>query len=203
MAYLFDLDGTLIDSEDAHKSAEAETFRTLGYDFSEADLFPFTGVPYKTMLATIAPSLTLEAFWAAHKPRLLGLIGTRIVPFPDVDECLRGISGNPAMIVTSSPRWYVEGVLDAFPVLRTTFKTYVCADDITNGKPHPEPFQKAASSLETPAQHCIAIEDSPNGIASAKAAGCYTIAVQRDKRLNLSAADKIVTSLRNLSDAIP
>ena len=115
MAYLFDLDGTLIDSEDAHKSAEAETFRTLGYDFSEADLFPFTGVPYKTMLATIAPSLTLEAFWAAHKPRLLGLIGTRIVPFPDVDECLQGISGNPSMIVTSSPRWYVEEFSMPFP----------------------------------------------------------------------------------------
>jgi beta-phosphoglucomutase-like phosphatase (HAD superfamily) len=137
MAYLFDLDGTLIDSEDAHKSAEAETFRTLGYNFSEADLFPFTGVPYKTMLATIAPSLTVEAFWSAHKPRLLGLIGTRIVPFPDVNESLRSISGIPAMIVTSSPRWYVEGVLDAFSVLGTSFMAYVCADDITNGKPDP------------------------------------------------------------------
>ena len=100
MALLFDLDGTLIESESAHKSAEAETFRSLGFNFSEADLFPFTGVPYGAMLKQIAPELGLQTFLGAHRERLLGLVGTTIVPFYDVEECLANLGSTPSMIVT-------------------------------------------------------------------------------------------------------
>ena len=97
MALLFDLDGTLIDSEAAHKSAEAETFRRLGFNFSEADLFRFTGVPYAAMLKQIAPALGLQTFLDAHRERLLGLVGTKIVPFYDVDECLAKLGSTSSM----------------------------------------------------------------------------------------------------------
>src|SRR5688500_19245757 len=107
MAFLFDLDGTLIDSEEAHKSAEVETFRSLGYNFSEEDLFQFTGVPYKSMLRQVSPEVSIETFFDAHRERLTSLVGATILPFDDVGECLAKLQ-RPAVIVTSSPKWYVE-----------------------------------------------------------------------------------------------
>jgi len=199
MALLFDLDGTLIDSESAHKSAEAETFRSLGFNFSEADLFRFTGVPYAAMLKQIAPALGLQTFLDAHRERLLGLVGTKIVPFYDVDECLAKLGSTSSMIVTSSPRWYVEAVLKAFPAFVNAFPTYVCADDVSSGKPDPEPYLVAMSRLGVDASTCVAVEDSPNGIASAKSAGCYTVGIRRDDRLDLAKADTVIVSLAQLS----
>jgi HAD superfamily hydrolase (TIGR01509 family) len=200
MALLFDLDGTLIDSEDAHKAAEVETFLSLGYEFTQEELLGFTGVPYRAMLARIAPNLSLDTFFGAHKERLLALVGTRIVPFNDVEDCLALARTDASMIVTSSPRWYVENVLDTFPALRLAFKGVICADDVVNGKPDPEAFIAGAAALGLPPSECTAIEDSPNGISSAKAAGCYTIAIRRDPRLDLSQADAVITSLAELAD---
>lgn len=200
MAFLFDLDGTLIDSEAAHKSAEVETLAAFGYDFSEEDLFEFTGVPYRAMLARIAPELGVEEFLAAHKGRLLALVGDRIVRFTDVDACLARFARGPMAIVTSSPRWYVEAVLEAFPILRAAFRSYVCADDVTTGKPDPEPYLLAASRIGVDPSASTAVEDSANGIASAKAAGCYTVAVRRDARIDLSRADAVIDSLGELSE---
>lgn len=200
MALLFDLDGTLIDSEDAHKAAEVETFRSLGYNFTQDQLLGFTGVPYRAMLAQIAPDLSLDTFFAAHKERLLALVGTRIVPFSDVEDCLARVSADASMIVTSSPRWYVQKVLDTFPIFRSVFQGFICADDVKNGKPDPEAFIAGAAALGLSPSECTAIEDSTNGIASAKAAGCYTIAVRRDPRLDLSQADAVISSLAELVD---
>jgi HAD superfamily hydrolase (TIGR01509 family) len=202
MAYLFDLDGTLIDSESAHKSAEVETFAELGYEFTVDDLYRFTGVPYRTMISEIAPALTLDDFFAAHKPRLLSCIGSTIRPFYDVEHCLNEFDRTQRAIVTSSPSWYVERVLATFGELRSAFDKFVCADDVTAGKPDPEPFVLAASRLGADPGHCVAVEDSPNGIASAKAAGCYTVAVRRDDRLDLSAADRIIASLTELGSGV-
>jgi sugar-phosphatase len=200
MAYLFDLDGTLIDSESAHKAAEVETFAELGYNFTVADLYRFTGVPYRAMIAEIAPELSIEDFFEVHKPRLLGCIGTMILPFDDVDACLFELSRHQAAIVTSSPSWYVDAVRSSFGVFGSVFDAVVSGDDVKIGKPDPEPFVLGASRLGADPGNCIAIEDSPNGIASAKAAGCYTIAVRRDAALDLSRADRIVGSLAELRD---
>ena len=199
MAYLFDLDGTLIDSEAAHKSAEVETLDELGYRFSEADLFRFTGVPYRDMLAEIAPSLTVEKFFDAHRPRLLSKVGKEIGLFYDVEDCLSHLLRKPLAVVTSSPGWYVDAVLGAFPILKLAFQVRVCADDVLNGKPDPEAYVLAASRLGLDPGSCTAVEDSPNGIASAKASGCYTIAIRRDDRLDLSEADTVFASLAELT----
>jgi beta-phosphoglucomutase-like phosphatase (HAD superfamily) len=200
MPLLFDLDGTLIDSEAAHKAAEVETFASLGYTFSEAELFPFTGVPYKAMIAAIAPSLPLDRFLGAHKANLIARVGSEIGPFYDVEECLARYVPGPMALVTSSPSWYVDAVLAAFPFISSSFATLVSADDVSNGKPDPEPFALAASRLGYDASLCTAVEDSANGIASAKAAGCYVIAVRRDDRLDLSEANAVIGSLEELPE---
>jgi sugar-phosphatase len=87
-----------------------------------------------------------------------------------------------------------------FGAFESVFDAVVSGDDVKIGKPDPEPFVLGASRLGADPGSCIAIEDSPNGIASAKAAGCYTIAVRRDAALDLSRADRIVGSLAELRD---
>jgi beta-phosphoglucomutase-like phosphatase (HAD superfamily) len=68
----------------------------------------------------------------------------------------------------------MEAVLDGtgfrFPVT-------VCGEDVTNTKPAPDPYLRAAKLLAATPEHCVALEDSPNGVASATAAGCQVIAV--------------------------
>ena len=61
--------------------------------------------------------------------------------------------------------------------LDVAFSATVCADDVTHGKPDPEPYLRAASLLGADPHRCVALEDSPNGVASAEAAGCQTVAV--------------------------
>jgi HAD superfamily hydrolase (TIGR01509 family) len=141
--------------------------------------------------------LPLGQFFEQHKPTLLGKIGSEIKVFGDVEGCLSRLADKQVALATSSPGWYVKAILEAFQVLQQ-FKHVVCADDVINGKPHPEAFLTAAAGLGVDPQDCVAIEDSANGVASAKAAGCYTIGVRRDSRIDLSQADEIIESLDRL-----
>ena len=76
----------------------------------------------------------------------------------------------------------------------------VCAEDVTYGKPHPDPFILAAKSLGLDPQSCIAFEDAPVGIKSAKDAGCFTIALLTShKKSDLPLADLIVDTFSVLS----
>ncbi len=172
--------------------------KTFGLDVDLADLFQFTGVPYKTMLTTLelrfGVRLPLDVFFDRHMPTLLAKIGSEIKLFDDVEACLDRLAERPLALATSSPGWYVKAVLEHFPAL-SVFRRVVCADDVKHGKPHPEAFLSAAASIGFDANDCVAIEDSTNGVASAKAAGCYTIGVQRDLRIDLSHADELVDSL--------
>lgn len=205
-AYLFDLDGTLIDSEAAHKTAEVVTLGSFGLDLGVDDLFRFTGVPYATMLGELEKAygvhLPLEDFFERHKPTLLAKIGSEILLFADVEDCLARLNGAPMAIATSSPGWYVNAVINAFPTLRA-FTKFVCADDVTQGKPAPEAFLLAAQAVGRSPGECMAVEDSANGVASAKAAGCYTVGVRRDPRLDLSQADLLVESLAEIGEGFP
>jgi HAD superfamily hydrolase (TIGR01509 family) len=83
-------------------------------------------------------------------------------------------AGLPHALVTSSQRVFAEAVLDATGI---TFPLTVCAEDVTAGKPDPEPYLHAAKLLDVDPVRCVALEDSPNGVASATAAGCRVLAV--------------------------
>ena len=202
MPILFDLDGTLIDSESAHKEAEVETFAGFGLNFTVDDLFRFTGVPYRTMIAEVAPEIGTERFLEAHRDRLISFVGSRILPFDDAMGCLSLLGEKRLGLATSSPSWYVKAVLEAFPQFQRFSDYCICGDDVTDGKPSPEPFQKCAARFGEATGDCFAIEDSKNGVASAKAAGCFTVGIRRDERLDLTQADEIVDSLLELPDLI-
>ena len=105
------------------------------------------------------------------------LVRERGVPLqPGARELLAQVAaaGLPHALVTSSERRFMDAVL-ARTGLR--FDVLVCADDVSMTKPDPEPYLLAAKLLGAAPASCVALEDSPNGVASAEAAGCHVIAV--------------------------
>jgi len=105
-------------------------------------------------------------------------------------------AGVPYALVTSSERPVMEAVLDQLDV---AFPVTVCGDDVSKSKPDPEPYLLAAAKLGADPRHCVAIEDSPNGVASAAAAGCLTIAVPSMVPIPAAERRLVVASLTELS----
>lgn len=193
-AVIFDLDGTILDSEPWHKRAEIEAFALLGRQVSEHDLLPYTGTTLEFMLRGIAPGVSVEEFLGVEQPILAHHIREDMRAFPDALRLLDRIEV-PCAIATSSMKWYLEATSDRFPILRERFAVRVCQADIREGKPHPEIFQLACSLLNVAPDRSLVIEDSRNGVLGAKAAGCTVIGVQRHPGIDLSAADLVVASL--------
>jgi len=119
----------------------------------------------------------------------------------EIDGALNFVESIPLQswaIATSGPRKVAETSL-----LASGFKlpkNMVCAEDVSYGKPHPAPFLLAAQNLGLEPNTCVAFEDSPAGVKSAKDAGCFTIAILTShKKEDLALADLIIDNFSSLS----
>ena len=185
-AVLFDMDGTLIDSEELWLAAEVEVMAELGASWGPADQAACLGGPLERVVAYMVScsgttlgsdevaALLLDAIegqmrraplqWRPGAAELLG-------------ECIdRGL---PRVLVTASWERLVlalsDRIYEHFGL--DPFTGVIAGDHVTSSKPHPEPYLLAAAATGIPARSCLAIEDSPTGVASAIAAGCKVIAV--------------------------
>jgi HAD superfamily hydrolase (TIGR01509 family) len=107
-------------------------------------------------------------------------------------------AGLPYGLVTSSQRSFAEAVLASAGMV---FPVTVCAEDVTVTKPDPEPYLLAAKLLEADPARCVVLEDSPNGVASASAAGCRVVAVPSLLPIPPGPGRLVVRSLREVSVA--
>ncbi|MFF0329345.1 HAD family hydrolase [Nonomuraea angiospora] len=101
---------------------------------------------------------------------------------PGAPELLAELAATaiPTALVTASPRTIVELVL---PRLGHTFDLVIANEDTARGKPHPDPYLEAARRLGTTPSRCVAVEDSPTGVAAATAAGCRVLVTSPKKGL--------------------
>lgn len=202
-AFLLDLDGTLVDSEPWHKKAEIITFARFGLDLKVEDLLGFTGMTLGQMLdgagQKFGKHIFVEDFLEVQQPLFRKIIEDEIELFPDASRFLERFEDKRKAMVTSSLPWYLEAVSTKHPILIDAFELRICAADVESGKPHPEPFQLAASRLVVEPAKCMAVEDSANGVRSAKEAGCYVVGIDREGHGYLGQADRVVTSLDELS----
>ena len=180
-AVLFDMDGLLVDSEPLWFEVETQIMARMGGAWTRADQQQLVGGPpshsLRYMLARAARPAPEEtvARWMAEG--ITGLVRRYGVPMmPGARELVAEVStaGVPCALVTAAQRDLMEAVLETIGV---AFDVTVCADDVRNGKPDPEPYLLATGRLGVDPGGCVALEDSPNGIASAEAAGCAVIAV--------------------------
>ena len=180
-AVLFDMDGLLVDTEPLWLETETDVMARLGATWSEADQEALLGgsmdrtVRYLLDKATRPQAPRTVAQWMLDG-MLDRVRAGRVVVRPGVRELLAEVSaaGLPYALVTSSQRVFADAVLAATGM---TFPVIVSAEDVTASKPDPEPYLLAAKLLTVAPESCVALEDSPNGVASAAAAGCRVVAV--------------------------
>jgi len=175
------MDGTLIDSEPYWMAAETELVEAHGGVWSHQDGLGLVGnaLPESgQILRSHGVDLTAEQIVDFLVRRVAEEI-SRAVPWqPGALELLTALAeaGVPCALVTMSYRSLTEPLVAAAPA--GVFGAVVTGDEVTNGKPHPEPYLRAAALLGADVRDCVAIEDSPPGIGSARAAGARTIAVE-------------------------
>ena len=177
-AVLWDLDGTIVDSEPYWLLSEQRLVEDFGGTWSEADGFALIGAGL-TNAAEHLQKCGVDMPVDAIVKRMVDEVdemNARQVPWrPGALELIRSIhdAGIPQVIVTMSYRTTANFVADEVGL----FAGVVCGEDVTHSKPHPEPYVMGAALVGFDASECVALEDSVPGSASAVAAGAVTIAV--------------------------
>jgi HAD superfamily hydrolase (TIGR01509 family) len=178
-AVAFDLDGTLIDSEALVHEAHFVAARALGLEMTDSLFLSLVGKHRedndKVLLAHFGPDFPLQRFIEGTR----GYIGQRTAPLKQGAVELMATLDNmaaPLGLVTNSRRPWVERHFAAH-ALANRFRAVVTRDDVTLGKPDPEPYARCAAALGFAPNDVLAIEDSPTGVASAHAAGLMVVVV--------------------------
>lgn len=180
-AVLWDMDGTLVDTEPSWFAAERTIVAEAGGSWSEAQAKALVGSDLLASAAVIRRDGPVDLEPEVIVERMLDHVAadvTRRVPWrPGARELLFELVdlGVPCALVTMSWARLARAVVEALPP--GTFTAVVTGDDVSHGKPHPEPYLAAARRLGVEPSECLAIEDSPTGVASSTAAGVPTVAV--------------------------
>jgi len=180
-AVLWDMDGTLVDTEPYWIDAEFEVVAEHGGTWSHEHAMELVGNDLLVSGRYIAEhsgiDLSAEAIVEELLDRVVAHVGREVPWCPGAPELLASLraAGVRCGLVTMSYRRLVAPILAALP--DDTFEVVVTGDSVSQGKPHPEPYEQAAALLGVLPEQTIAIEDSPAGAASAEAAGCTVLVV--------------------------
>lgn len=180
-AVLWDMDGTLVDTEPYWIEAEYALVERFGGRWSDELAHRLVGnallVSAEIIIAnspvTLSPHEVVDELMSAVVDRVRHHVPWRPGARELLDEAVA--KGVPNALVTMSWQPLARAVADALP--GSPFAVLVTGDEVKHGKPHPEPYLTAAELLAAPPERCLAIEDSPTGVRSAVAAGVPTIAV--------------------------
>lgn len=202
---IFDMDGVLVDSHESHFEAWHELGRRHGVPFDRA-LFDQT---FGSHNAQILP------LWLGREvtpEELERLAGEKEEMFREhVKENVNPLPGAQALVLalkqadfrlavgSSGPRRNVELLLDGLGI-RPLFEVLITGDDVTQGKPHPEVFARAARGLGLEAARCVVLEDAPQGVEAGLSAGARVLAITSTRRReDLLRATRVVDSLLGVS----
>lgn len=180
-AVLFDMDGTLIDSEPIWFDTEISILADYGYLLGREHWVNVLGKPNEVavqyLLDVSGIPLTPEQLNNRIEDAMVERLGGGIDLVPGAKELFTELdaAGIPAALVTASSRRIVEACLSSIGA--DHFRLTISGDDVTHGKPHPEPYLTAAHRLGLEPARCAVLEDSPNGSRSAASAGCPVMVI--------------------------
>jgi len=179
-AYIFDCDGTIVDSMPLHFLAWRKALGEWNCKFTEEQFYAWGGVPTDEIISRLNAEQSLQMpveELALRKEEMYYADLPNLKPVPEVLEHIRAQYGRiPFAVVSGGTRESVTKSLAATNLL-DRFDTLVCAGDYTKSKPDPEPFLLAAQRLGVPPSSCLVFEDTVIGIQSATAAGMATVKV--------------------------
>lgn len=184
VAVVFDCDGTIVDTEPISRAVLSRVLPRYGYEPTAEDFDAIVGHPSHRTYAYLAERADLppaDEFSAEIRERWSRSHAQGIAVFPDAVETIRALGerGVPVAVTSSSSRGHVLRSLEAAGVAESVV-AYLGADDVTDHKPHPEPYLAAARAMGIDPRRCSAVEDTATGVAAARAAGMFTVAVVRE-----------------------
>ena len=179
-AFLFDCDGTIVDSMPLHYVAWNKALSEWSCEFTEDLFYAWGGMPVAEIIATLNErqglAMPVEEV-ATRKEQLYFDILPELKAVPEVLEHIHASHGRiPFAVVSGSTRDSVRRSLEILGIL-DRFETLVCAGDYAKSKPHPEPFLLAAKRLGIAPKDCLVFEDTEMGIQSATAAGMASVKI--------------------------
>ncbi|MEP7330639.1 MAG: HAD family phosphatase [Terracoccus sp.] len=180
-AVLWDMDGTLVDTEPYWIQAEHELVAAHGGVWNDEFAHQLVGnaleVSAQLIIDRSGIDLTIAQIVDGLLERVVAQVATEVPWRPGARELLfeLGRLEVPSLLVTMSWRSLADRVVGALP--EGTFQALVTGDEVSHGKPHPEPYLAAARLIDVDPRDCVALEDSPTGVRSATAAGVPTIAI--------------------------
>jgi len=215
-AVIFDCDGILVNTEPLHYRAFQEVLRPLGMGFDfDHYMDVYIGFDDRDAFAeafrqkgeTLSDSHLARLMEAKHEV-LQAIVARGVSSFPGVLELIGELRRHqvPLGVASGALRSEIEAFTAALSI-RDAFGVIVAADDVAKSKPHPETYLEAVNRMRSFPQmgdlspsRCLAIEDTPAGIASARAAGLYVVAVTNSfPEENLGEAHLVLPSLQELT----
>ena len=181
-AVLWDMDGTLVDTEPYWIRTEYELAERYGGSWSDAKALDLVGNDLRVSAAYIQEHMGIDLELDRIVEELLDGVVRKVqeeVPWrPGAVDLIGRLreAGVPCALVTMSYDRFVAPILEHLPP--ETFRVVVTGDRVEQGKPHPEPYLTAAAALGLRPADCLAIEDSNTGAKSAEAAGCLVLVVE-------------------------
>ncbi|MER7445588.1 HAD family phosphatase [Microbacterium sp. NPDC097977] len=180
-AILWDMDGTLVDTEPYWMAAETSLVESFGGTWSHEDALQLVGnglIDSAIILQNAGVDMDAEAIVSLLTDRVQHSLRTQGVPFrPGARELLKDLRsvGIPTGLVTMSLRRMALSVVDLIEF--DAFDIVVAGDDVDNPKPHPEPYLHAAALLDIDIADAVVIEDSPTGLRAGIASGAVALGV--------------------------
>jgi HAD superfamily hydrolase (TIGR01509 family) len=201
-AVVFDLDGLMFNTEDVFNLSGRELLKRRDCEMTPELLSEMMGRrphdAFAAMIDRLGLTESIEELLAESQSIFFGLLDEHLQPMPGLFELLERIEAAniPKGVATSSPRDYLHDLLNRFS-LKERFPVTLTAEDVTQGKPHPEIYLTAAQQIGVEPHEMLVLEDSEVGTRAAAAAGAFAVSVphEHSSAHDFSSASYVAESL--------
>lgn len=204
LAVAFDMDGTMFNTEDLYDEVGELLLQRRGHEFDRQLKLEMMGLPgpiaFQIMIDRHGLNDSVETLQSECREIFQGLLPGRIATMPGLLELLDQLEvrGVPKCVATSSHRQFAETALGMFDLM-PRFQFILTADDVPQGKPHPDIYLEAARRMGVSPAQMLVLEDSETGSRAAAAAGAWTVAVptEHSQHVDFAHAQRVVASLED------